>query len=175
MHGIIYLQLFKFIREAHGFEVLDEIKKKAGLEHKFHYATESYDDDQIQVLIEAGTEVLGLERDALLEAFGKFIAPGLLVTYGSYIKPEWKCMDVLENVENTIHRVVRMKTENSDPPKLEIIRKSTHELIINYTSARKMSAFGVGIIRALAAHFKEEVDIQREPIEQGVRIRVRTK
>ena len=35
MHGIIFNQLIKFVRENHGYEELSEIMKASGLKGKF--------------------------------------------------------------------------------------------------------------------------------------------
>jgi len=107
-----------------------------------------------------------------LEEFGKFIAPGLIKTYKPYIKEEWDCMDLLEHIENTIHRIVRHDTPEATPPILLINRTKDNEVVIKYTSNRHMVSLGIGIIKAMAEHFNENITIVKTPTKDGMQLKV---
>ncbi len=172
MHGIIFNQLYDFIKKDHDFVTLADIKQHANLQGKSHSAMSAYPDEEIEALINSASEVLKVDREELLESFGLHIAPGLLKTYNAHVDPNWTCFDLLERIENTMHRVVRMKAPESDPPKLLAERISEFEVAIKYTSDRKMAAFGIGIIKAIGQHYNESLKIEKRPLGPGVEIRV---
>src|SRR5574337_55977 len=102
MHGIIFLQLQRFIKSAANQEVLNTIMDDAKFRGKFFDATKSYPDEELVAILNSACKVLKLDQEVALEEFGKYITPSVLTTYKPYIKSEWKCMDLLENVETTI-------------------------------------------------------------------------
>lgn len=159
MHGIVFNQLFKFVRESHGDKVLDKVLKDVGLESKFYDAMKSHPDEDIEKIISSLCKSQNVTRDMVLMDFGKYITPGLLKIYSSFIKPEWDVMDLLENIETTIHRAVRMNNPEADPPALVIKRIGINDISITYSSKRKMIQFGIGIIKALEIHFKVRLNI----------------
>ncbi len=172
MHGIIFNQLQKFVRENHGPETLSKIKEEAGVGGKFYDVSKAHPDEDIFRLIDAACKVLNVEKEALLEAFGNFIAPGLLKTYQTYIKPEWNSLDLLEHVETTMHKVVRISDDQATPPELVIKRISPDEVEIKYYSKRKMVSLGIGIIKAIATHYKENLSISKVANNGATTLRV---
>lgn len=172
MHGIIFNQLYKFIRTKYGSPTLSKIQGEAGIGFKFYDATKAHPDSELMALVQATHTTLGEDVDVILDAFGKYIAKGLLVTYGSFIKPEWGFMDFLENVESTMHRAVRMSNPEATPPELAIERKDENDIVITYNSPRKLIVLGIGIIEAIAEHYQESVIIKRKDIEGGSKLYV---
>jgi predicted hydrocarbon binding protein len=79
--------------------------------------------------------------------------------YRHLLKPHWKTVDVLEHVETTAHRAVRIEQPEATPPYLHAERLSDHEIRIIYTSTRRLCHVATGIIRGLAATYGETVTI----------------
>ncbi len=160
MHGIIYNQLFKFIRENHGNDTLSDILREAGLHGKFYDATKSHPDEDLVKILDVVMQKTGASRGEILEGFGFYIAGGLMTTYKSFVKPDWDALDFLEQTENTMHRAVRSANPDADPPKLTIKRVSPDQISIHYYSNRKMIDLGIGIIKGVVKHYKEEDKIK---------------
>ena len=156
MHGIIFNQLIKFVRENHGYDKLNEIMKASGLKGKFYDATRSHPDGEIVAIVDAACERLGVSKEAVLEAFGMFLVPGLMKTYSAFLLPDWKTIDLLSNLETTMHRTVRLSQPEAAPPELIVERVNKNEVSIQYSSKRQMHSLGVGLIKGIACHFKEE-------------------
>lgn len=175
MHGIIFSNLFKFIRENHGYDTLKEIKKDAGVNTTFYDTTKSHPDSELQNLVASACKVLNVDGETLLETFGSYIAPGLLQTYKSFMKPEWDCMDLLEHVELTMHRAVRASTKDTSPPILKIKRLSKSQIQLDYSSERKMISLGVGIIKAIGQHYNEDLIIERNETATGTTLLINRK
>lgn len=172
MHGIIFSQFNEFVTKNYNYDTLTAIKKDAGLAGKFHISTKSHPDEDILALVTSACKLLKVNKEELLEGFGRFLAPGLLKTYNSYIETEWDCMDLIEHVEKTMHKVVRRTTPDASPPKLVITREGPDEIILDYTSERKMISLGIGIIEAIGEHFKTKINIEKLPLKNGTRLKI---
>jgi hypothetical protein len=173
MHGIILFQLKKYLEAATDSAGMKSIYQEAGYSDTFFDLTKEHPDEAIETIIRVACEKLQLDRNVALEEFGKFLTPNLMVTYRSYINPEWKCLDLLENVETTIHRTVRRANPEAKPPQLVVTRVSAREVRIDYTSKRDMIALGVGIITKVAQHYKENLSIDKAVIPGGTRLTIR--
>lgn len=159
MHGIIHVQLQKFVEDRHGADAWRELCRRAGLERKIFTAIESYPDEQLVQLVTEAVGMTGVSADQLLESFGQFLVPTYLGVYGSLVRAEWRTLDLLEHTENTIHRIVRKRQPGAQPPELKVSRVSNAEVLVTYASKRRLCAVARGIIRGVAAHYDESVTI----------------
>jgi predicted hydrocarbon binding protein len=75
------------------------------------------------------------------------------------IHPNWKTLDVIEHTEDEIHRVVRLHNRDAHPPDLKCIRTSADEVIIHYSSQRKMCDVAKGIAKGLAKFYEESISV----------------
>jgi Haem-NO-binding len=159
MHGIIHLQLQKFVEGQHSPDVWRELCRRAGLERTIYTAIESYPDEQLVQLVTQAVALTGVGADQLLERFGQFLVPTYLSVYGALVRADWRTLDLLEHTENTIHRVVRKRQAGAQPPELKVSRISQSEVLITYASPRRLCAVARGIVQGVAAHYGESVSI----------------
>jgi len=159
MHGVVFLELRKFVGARLGEGAWDDVIRQSGLGSSIYLAVKNYPDAEALKLVETACSLTGRPSADLLEDFGEFIVPDLLQFYGSQLDPAWKTLDVIENTEETIHKVVRRRNPGAKPPQLRCERPSPEEVVVRYTSARRMCALAKGICRGLAAHFGERVAI----------------
>ena len=159
MHGIIHLELKKFVLATHGSSVWNSLVESAGLVGKRYPAKRAYEDGDLLALVNSASEVLNTPVDNILESFGEFIAPDLMSLYSGHVNPAWKTLDFLENAEGVIHHAVRANEPESTPPRLVARRQSATQVIIEYRSDRKMCALARGIVRGVADKYGEHVDI----------------
>lgn len=161
MHGVILYTLGKFVQARFGEVAWQQLLVNANLADVAYVPNMVYPDQDAAVLVAAAEKLTGLTRDAILESFGEFAAPSLLSMYGSLVDPAWGTLELLENIEQTIHRVVRMKTPGAAPPHLQCQRTAPHEVTVLYESERRMCSVAVGIIRGVAVHYREAVVISQ--------------
>jgi hypothetical protein len=160
MHGAIFMQLKEFVVAHHGLPAWDRMLDMAGQPPMALYLpTQAYPDSDAMALVGAACELTGQPVDTLLESFGSFIAPALLQMYAGLIKPEWKTLDLLLNVEETIHKVVRRRNPGAEPPELQFSRVDARTLAFLYESKRQMAALAVGIMKGVAHHYGETISI----------------
>lgn len=160
MHGIIFHELKKYVVTKLGDQAWDALLTESGLGFKTYLATSQYPDGEVVSLVETASKVTKQPASAILEDFGAFIVPDLAKVYGALMRPEWKTLDVLENVEKVIHEVIRRQDPNAKPPRLVCTRVSAGEVRITYTSSRKLCSVAKGIIAGLASLYGEKVAIE---------------
>lgn len=157
MHGVILLELNRFVDSEFGTTFWKEAVGRARLTHTVFLPTQLYPDSDFQSIVAAICEKSGREPVVLLEAFGAFIVPALATLYSALIEGDWTLLDLLEHTEATIHRVVRIRAPGALPPQLTCKRLHPDEVEIEYASERKLCAFARGIIRGLAKLYEEKV------------------
>lgn len=161
MHGIIHYELRRFVEHRYGGqETWDTLLTTAELEDSFYLPNGVYPDEHIVKILQAASTVTKKSIDTLQREFGEFIVPSLVKTYGAYIKREWNILDFLENIEGTIHTTVRRNNPGATPPELKIKRVNPNEVVIEYSSSRRM--FGVlhGILAGVIKHYQATVIVK---------------
>lgn len=160
MHGLIFTELQKYVTNKYGYTTWKTLLEKASLDSKIYMPTQVYPDSEVLTIVDTASKATGLGTADILEDFGEFLVPDLLKIFASSVKPEWKTLDMLENIENTIHRAVRAREPSATPPQLVCKRLSPNKVEIVYTSARKLCPLALGLIKGVANHYKEKVKIK---------------
>jgi len=91
--------------------------------------------------------------------FGEFLAPHLVKVAGPLVDPAWRTLDLVEHTEQLIHAMVRVEKPGAEPPVLEAVRIGPEELHLVYSSRRRLCLLASGMVRGLARHFGETVEI----------------
>jgi predicted hydrocarbon binding protein/predicted Ser/Thr protein kinase len=162
MHGVIFLYLHQFARQRAGEPAWQDWLKEAGLSRVSFSPVREYPDAAIVALIESAARSLGTPAPAVLEQFGEYLAPELLRMYSSLIHPEWKTVEVIANTEELIHATVRMRNPGARPPMLQCLRTGEDEIRVMYSSSRRLCPLAEGIVRGMARHFGERVEVEHE-------------
>jgi hypothetical protein len=157
MHGIIFKELQRYVSKKFDLPTWYALLKSVDLDKKIYMPTENYPDEEINALVSAASTVADRPVNFILEDFGEFLAPNLMQVYRTMIPLQWRTLDLLERTESTIHKAVRFVDQVTTPPRLVCTRTSSQEVVIDYSSQRKMSSLGVGIIRGIAKHYGENV------------------
>ncbi len=159
MHGLIHVQLQKFVLAHHGRQVWQQLLTEAGVSGKTYLVSKQYPDADVLNIVGAASRATGTPIPALLEQFGEFIVPDLMAMYRPMLQPEWRTLEMLEHTEHTIHSVVRLRNAEAAPAQLRCRRVGPDEVHLSYDSKRKMCAVARGIIQGVARHFEEAVTI----------------
>lgn len=162
MHGIVFFELHRFADSALPEGSWDRITEAAGLKGSFYTPLESYPDEQLFRLVAAASRLSGLAHEPLLQTFGVFLAPELMKMYRHLMKPSWRALDVIEHTEAVIHAVVRVKNPGATPPILRAARTAPDELVLHYSSKRRMCSIAKGIAEGIGRHFSEPLSIADE-------------
>jgi hypothetical protein len=160
MHGTIFFELRKYVEtKLGGREAWNKLLTEAELGARTYEVMGDYPDSDVIKLVSTASRITGVPVRTILEDFGEFIAPDLLQMYGGVIQPSWKTLDVIEHTEDQIHSVVRLHNRDAHPPNLKCVRTSEQEVVIHYSSQRKMCDVAKGIAKGLAKFYEESISI----------------
>jgi hypothetical protein len=168
MHGIIHLELQKFVTQRYGEQAWHALAEKAELGELIFTPLQAYPDELMFRLVRVAVDLTRTPAEQILEAFGEYLVNGYLALYGNLLKREWRTLDVIEHTEETIHRVVRMRQPGAEPPLLRAERRAPDEVVLFYDSPRRLCAVARGIGRGIANHFGETIVIdERKCVQRG--------
>jgi hypothetical protein len=159
MHGVILVELKKFVEARLGETAWEELQGLSGLAGRVYLPVQEYPDSEVEALLERTMERARLDRDGLEQEFGEFMAPDLLRMYGSLLERGWKTFEVVEHAGATIHRVMRARNADARALRLSAERTPADTLLVTYASERRMCGLAKGIVRGLARHFRERVSV----------------
>jgi predicted hydrocarbon binding protein len=159
VHGLILGRLKQFVESQMGDGAWSTLLAEAGIGDKIYLASSAYPDAEMFALVGAASRKTGLAQPVLLEAFGEYLEPAYLATYGHLVKPGWRALDLIERTEETIHKVVRLRNPGALPPVLRCTRVSPVEVAIDYASERRLCAVARGIIKGVGAHYQERLEV----------------
>ena len=152
---MIFVELQKFVGEVAGAQVWRAALELAGLGRRLYLPISSYPDAELARLFTRLATLTRRPEANLIDAFGEKLARGLLGAHASLLKPDWRTLDLLENVEDTIHATARARDAKAPPPELKCTRVSPSEVEIVYASQRRLCALAKGLARGIASHYGE--------------------
>jgi hypothetical protein len=79
----------------------------------------------------------------------EIVAPVAAAASMTYLLPDWKTIDIIDKTEGTVHTVERVKNPGTKLPELPTIRHGPDEVVLIYTSPRKMCALAIGLRQRL--------------------------
>ncbi|MGR8940818.1 MAG: FAD-dependent oxidoreductase [Gammaproteobacteria bacterium] len=159
MHGMVFGELKKFVDKKLGGDTWRTALLKAGLGSRVYVPIKVYPDTEILALISTLSGLTGMESPQILKEFGTFISADLLLLFRRQIQKNWTVMDLFEQIEDTIHNVVRLRNPGAKPPQLRVKRLSPENIVIHYTSSRRMCALGIGLIKGIADQFGDPITV----------------
>jgi hypothetical protein len=162
MHGIILSELQRYGRGKLGATGWQKLLAEAGLSGRNYMMNTAYPDKEVAALVAGAVRVTGLPKATLLEDFGRFIAPTLLMVYKSMVRPDWKTLDLIEHTEASIHTVLRARDDATEPPRLSVRRDGPRVAVLTYRSHRRLCAVAKGIAHGVATHYGERLSITEE-------------
>lgn len=159
MYGIIFDFMRDYVIEKHGgSSTWSTLLKATGQSpYKIYFPVKDYPDQEIVALAVKASEALKLPLEAVLEDFGKFVGRRLITFYYMYIKNEnFKTLDIIESAGTYIHDALHRHNPLRKPPVISAERVSADEVILHYTSQRRLCHVVRGIVAGMADHFGEE-------------------
>ncbi|WP_439879726.1 heme NO-binding domain-containing protein [Pontibacter sp. MBLB2868] len=175
MHGSLFVLLKRFVKRTYGYGTWVKLIENAGVEHGFFQMQELYPSHEIFAIMGCLAEMTNRPLSDVMEQYGEFIIPDLMLMYNKYVNPEWRTYQMLLHAEEAMHGAVRRADRSANPPRLLVIKKGANELIIDYHSERRMASVAVGIIRGIARYFDESdtVDIMHLTPVDAERVQIK--
>ncbi|XP_071799009.1 guanylate cyclase soluble subunit beta-2-like [Asterias amurensis] len=167
MYGFINLCVRALVLDKFDDKTWEKIRAKAGVEDSF-ITHGCYDDTITLQLVQAASDISGLQVPVILELFGEFFfsfcqSSGydeMLRALGGNLK------SFLENLDS-LHSYLSFSYEQMEAPSFRCERRHDNALILHYYSHRKgLHPIVVGIVRAVAKEFFES-ELKMEILEES--------
>ena len=155
MHGSIFVFLKRFVEKTYDFSAWVKLSEETGIHRTTYQMNEMYPVKELYTVVGAIAEHSGKDRNVVLEEFGTFLVPDLLLIFNKYVNPTCCMFDMIQNTEAFMHGAVRRQDERTNPPRLFVTKVSKNLLVIDYHSKRRMASIALGIIKGIANHFNE--------------------
>lgn len=161
MHGIILRGLKQFVVENYDHETWTLICEEAGVDRTLFVPVTEYPDEIVFDIVGAAAEISGEDPEDLLFAYGRFVVPTLVETYGVHVPGDWEGLDLVVNVERYIHEALRRKsTGDFEPPEIGAERLDDDRIVVTYGSDRGLCTVAKGILQGVADHYGETYEIE---------------
>jgi len=176
MHGSIFVLLKRFIERKYDYSTWVKLLEATGINGVVYTMHDLYPTHELFAILNKASDTTGIAVYELMEEFGEFLVPDLLLVYNKYINPVWRTYDMLLNTETSMHGAVKKQDSRTNPPMLLVTKKGNRQLIVDYYSKRRMSGVAIGIIKGIARHYNEsdKIAVTRltAPDEERVQIKV---
>ena len=175
MHGSIFVLLKRFVEHAYDYTTWINLLEEAGIEHPNYQMHEMYPTRELFAIVNQASEATDIPLYELMELFGEFLVPDLLLVYKKYVNPAWRTYDMLLHTESAMHGAVKNQDSRTNPPILHVTKQGSKRLIVDYHSKRRMSGVAVGIIKGIAKYYHESdiVKVTRLTPAEEERVQIR--
>jgi hypothetical protein len=160
MHGSIMHAFKQFVIAQHGNPLWEAVAQVTGAQG-WYLHNSTYSDAELQVLVSECSRQLKEPEGELLERFGVYVVPTLFQFYGAFVDPRWRTFELIAHTEDVIHRAVRIRNPEVQPPHLVVRQVGPDEIRIEYSSARRLCDLAVGICRGVADHYGEHIVVEQ--------------
>jgi hypothetical protein len=174
MHGSIFALFKRFIERSYDYSTWLKLLQATNLEGAAYQMHEMYPTKELFAIMNKASELKGIPYYTLMEKFGEFLVPDLLLIYNKYVNQNWRTYDMLLHTENTMHSAVKKLDDRTNPPMLLVTKKGSKQLIVDYYSKRRMSGVAVGIIKGIAKYYNESdiVSVTRLTASDEARVQI---
>lgn len=160
MQGSIYTTFSDMIIDKMGMEQWNELLEKTNPPSKGVYTSgQQYDDSELINMVVVLSEKTGIPAEKLVEAFGQYLFDSLYRSSPADVSGIDNLREFLLAIDNVIHVEVKRLHPESYLPKFEYEDGEDGELIMYYSSKRKLCHASIGLIFGASKKFEEEIEI----------------
>lgn len=160
MQGSIFTAFSDMIIEKMGMEQWNELLEKTEPASQGMYTTgEQYEDSELVNMVVALSEKTGIEAEKLIQAFGQYLFTSLYDNCPTDLSKVKSLREFLLSIHSVIHVEVKRLHPQAYLPKFEYEDGEGTDLIMYYSSKRKLCHASIGLIYGAAKQFNEEITI----------------
>lgn len=172
MKGIVFTEFLEMVEQKFGYSMVDTIIEQSNLPNDGAYTSVgTYNFSEMGALISNLHKETQIPVPDLLNAFGEYFFSFLANNYAPFLERANGLFDFLDSIHNYIHVEVKKLYPDAELPAFETVSRTDNQMILNYSSERKLGDFARGLLTKSGEHFKEPVSIQASNLnESGSRI-----
>jgi hypothetical protein len=174
MKGVIFTEFLEMVEQRYSPQVLERMIAAARLPSGAAYtAVGTYDHGEMWSLVIALSKVVDVSVPDLFRGYGEYLFGRLAVSYSKLMNGARSTFDLLENLDNMIHREVRRLYPDAELPRFDVVERTPTRMVVIYASKRHFADLAEGLLRASSRHFGQTMNLTRENLSDGDGSRVR--
>jgi len=158
--GIIFNLAEEVVRREHGEDAWDAILLRAGLDGSWT-SLGSYPDEHLERVVTGAAALLGTDERTVLRTVGEGAIPLLAERYPHFFTPHTDTGAFVMTLNDMIHPEVRKLYRGATPPVFGFEPAPESEVLMSYTSPRRLCALAEGFIYGAAKHYGQTVVISQ--------------
>jgi len=160
MQGTIYTAFSDMIIDKMGMAQWNELLDESDVPSRGVYTSgQLYDDNELITMVVVLSEKTGIAIEKLVEAFGQFLFDRLYSRSPVDVSKFEDLKTFLLAVDQNIHVEVKRGHPDAYLPKFDYEETAQGELIMYYSSKRKLCHLSIGLIQGAAKKFNENIEI----------------
>ena len=173
MRGIVFTELMEMVEQIYGYELVDELLQEVRPASKGSYTSVgNYPHQELVNLLIRLTGKVAKSVEELMTIYGQHLFQVFAKGYPVFFEDDLDAFTFLAGIENKIHPEVRKLYPDAELPRFNILNHDSKELIMDYSSERRMSSFALGLINGCFDHFNERATVKMDKLdESGARVR----
>jgi Haem-NO-binding len=161
MYGLVNKAVQGFVTKEFGAEAWDAVRREAGITEVAFVGLNPYPDDITYKLVGAGSKLLNIPAEKILEAFGQYwMTFTAQEGYGPMLAMMGETLpDFLRNL-NPMHERLRLTFPKLNPPRIIVSDETSDCLRVHYYSERAgLAPFVIGLLKGLAIYKKTTIEV----------------
>lgn len=157
MLGMFLTELYKYVSEKFGDSTWKSLLEETGIGPRVYIASSEYPDQEMVDLVSAFSKKAGMSIPDVLEGLGEFVAEDMVKIYGIFFDPQWRTLDLLQNISGIIHKKIQNANPKAKPPDFTCHRVDHDELTLIYSSPDRLCPLAIGMAKGFAKHYNEQI------------------
>ncbi|BAX80455.1 heme NO-binding domain-containing protein [Labilibaculum antarcticum] len=163
MKGIVFREFLQMVEKKFGYNLVDQIIIDSKIESNGAYTSVgTYPHEELFLLVKELSKNIDVPFSQLLTVYGEYVFDKFMSAYPHLTEKYTDAFTLLYNIEDTIHVEVLKLYPDAQLPSILTISKTEQELILEYSSSRKMGDFAEGMITSCLKYFNEEATVKKE-------------
>ena len=173
MKGIVFTEFLKMVEDKFGYETVDKIITESKVPNDGAYsAVGTYDHTELVSMVIALHQSSGIPIPDLIKVYGNYFFGVLRDNYGVFLDRVDNLFDFFGSIHDHIHVEVKKLYPDAELPAFAIESASENQMVMVYTSQRKLGDFALGLMEEAAKHYNEDVTIEKSMLaEDGSEVR----
>lgn len=167
MKGIVFTEFLDMVETEFGYAIVDQIITESNLSTDGIYTSiGTYPHSEIVMLLMNLSNKVKVDPGILLKAFGKYLFDTFLKNYPQFFTSVDNVFDFLHSIDKHIHVEVLKLYPDATLPKFESVEDGNGNMIMTYSSERKMSGLADGLIEKSIEYYGGGYSVSMENIKQ---------
>ena len=167
MYGLVNKAVQDFVTSQFGAETWEMVRKASGITEVAFVGMNTYPDDVTYKLVSAGSKLLNIPPEQVLEAFGRY---WMVFTaqqgYGPMLAMMGDTLPTFLRQLDPMHERLRATFPKLKPPRIIVSDETPDTLRLHYYSDRPgLAPFVVGLLKGLAELKKTNIKIHHDRIK----------